>query len=453
MPKTYSSIINIKLTPMQEAAGAALQRHENLLLLSPTGSGKTLAFMLPLIDEVMATQTQAQDSRQSSSTEPEAVVIVPSRELALQIESVFREQVRARHLTIRGMALYGGRPTMDEHRTLRELHPNVIFATPGRLLDHISKGNLSGDKARMLVIDEYDKCLELGFREEMDRIADVFGLCKQVVLTSATLTDEKARVLENRRFTTLSFLDQADDLAARISVNAVPSPEKDKLPTLARLLSRIGTEQAIVFVAHRESAERIGKYLASEKFQAVVYHGGMEQERRERALYRFRGGAATVLVSTDLAARGLDIPGVRHIIHYHLPLDEATFTHRTGRTARWDETGAAYLITGPEECVPEFVDTETVTILDVESVRIKARQPKWTLLYIGRGKKDKLSRADILGFLCKKGGLTAQQIGRIDLAAHAAYAAVERTAVKQMLQQIVGEKIKGMRTIIEPIRH
>lgn len=438
---------------MQEAAGAALRRHENLLLLSPTGSGKTLAFLLPLINEVMVGQKQSQSGRAQGPNTPEAVVVVPSRELAIQIDAVFREQVKAQHLPIRGMALYGGRPTMDEHRTLSEVHPNVVFATPGRLLDHIGKGNLSGEKTRMLVIDEYDKCLELGFRDEMDRVAEVFSLCRQVVLTSATLTDEKAQVLENRRFTALSFLDEAADLAERISMSVVPSPEKDKLPTLAKLLSRIGTEQAIVFVAHRESAERIGKYLAGEKFQAVVYHGGMEQERRERALYRFRGGAATVLVSTDLAARGLDIPNVRHIIHYHLPLDEAAFTHRTGRTARWDETGDAYFITGPEEHVPEFIDTQSITTLDVQTVRIKARQPKWMLLYIGRGKKDKLSRADILGFLCKKGGLTAQQIGRIDLAAHAAYVAVERSAVKQMLQQIAGEKIKGMRTIIEPIRH
>lgn len=447
---------NIKLTPMQEAAGAALRRRENLLLLSPTGSGKTLAFLLPLIDEVSG-RTAADENSSPAKARREAdsvqaVIIVPSRELAVQIEDVFRQQIRERKLPLRGMALYGGRPTMDEHRTLREVHPDVIFATPGRLLDHLAKGNFSVDKVRMLVIDEYDKCLELGFRDEMDRIADAFAFCKQVALTSATRTDETALVLENRRFTTISFLDEAAELAARLTLNIVPSPEKDKLPTLARLLSRIGTEQAIVFVAHRESAERIGKYLSAEKFQAAVYHGGMEQDRRERALYRFRAGAANVLVSTDLAARGLDIPDVRHIIHYHLPLDEATFTHRTGRTARWDETGAVYLITGPEESVPEFVDAETAATIGVEGVRIKAHQPRWTLLYIGRGKKDKLSRADILGFLCKKGGLTAAQIGRIDLAAHAAYAAVERTAVKQMLQQIAGEKIKGMRTIIEPIR-
>lgn len=434
---------------MQEAAHAAIRQSKNVMLLSPTGSGKTLAFLLPLLEMM----DESRDCVQ-------AVVVVPTRELAQQIEAVFREQIREQHLNLRGMSLYGGRPTMDEHRTLREVKPQVVFATPGRLIDHIEKGNMTTELARLLVVDEYDKCLELGFRDEMDHIAAIFRRCPQMVLTSATAFDaegaeegsEPARLLVGREIETLDFLDAAAELQERLSVHIVASPAKDKLETLARLLSRLGTEQSIVFVAHRESAERIGKYLAGEKFAAVVYHGGMEQERRERALYRFRSGAATILVSTDLAARGLDIPTVRHIVHYHLPLDEATFTHRTGRTARWEATGAAYLIVGPEERVPEFVDAAAET-LSVDKVRIHARQPQWTLLYIGRGKKDKLSRADILGFLCKKGGLTSQQIGRIDLAAHAAYVAVERTAVKGLLQQIAGEKIKNMRTIIEPIRH
>lgn len=424
---------------MQQAAGKAIRAGRNVVLLSPTGSGKTLAFMLPLIERV------------EQGRGVQAVIVVPTRELALQIESVFRDVAKQQQLALRGMALYGGRPAMDEHRVLREVKPEVIFATPGRLLDHIGKENVDVSPARILVIDEYDKCLELGFRDEMDSIVHAFARCPQVVLTSATDTDETAQILEGRTWETLNYID-SQSLRNRLSISVVPSPEKDKLETLARLLSHIGTEQSIVFVAHRESAERIGKYLEKEKFAAVVYHGGMEQDRRERALYRYRSGAATTLVSTDLAARGLDIPTVRHIIHYHLPLDEATFTHRTGRTARWDDTGAAYLIAGPEERLADFLSNDTET-LSVADVRIRARQPEWTLFYIGRGKKDKLSRADILGFLCKKGGLTAQQIGRIDLAPHASYVAIQRSAVKQLLQQIAGEKIKGMRTIIEPIRH
>lgn len=429
------------LTPMQQAAASAIRQKKCVQLLSPTGSGKTLAFLLPVIEGLVA-----DDSVQ-------AVVVVPSRELALQTESVFREQMREQKLAFRGMSLYGGRPAMDEHRVLREVHPNVLFTTPGRLLDHIGKKNVDVSRVQVLVVDEYDKCLELGFRDEMDAVADAFCGCSQIVMTSATATTESSRLVEGRHFTILDYLDENAGLAERLSVHVVPSPEKDKLSTLGHLLSHIGDEQSIVFVAHRESTERIGKYLAEHKFSYVVYHGGMEQERRERALYRYRSGAATVLVSTDLAARGLDIPTVRHIIHYHLPADEATFTHRTGRTARWDACGEAYLTIGPEELLPEFLDEENTLTLSVDDVKLRATQPKWTLLYIGRGKKDKLSKADVLGFLCKKGGLNTKQIGRIDLAPHAAYVAVQKDSVRALLSQIAGEKIKGMKTLIEPLRH
>lgn len=448
---------------MQEAAGTAIRNHSNLLLLSPTGSGKTLAYLLPIIDMLQQVQANGQIL---------AVVVVPSRELALQVETVFKDQMRERHLPFRGMAVYGGRPAMDEHRVLREVKPEVLFATPGRLLDHISKENINVFSTKVLVLDEYDKCLELGFRDEMENIGVEFNRCPQFVLTSATLfvpdteenDDNKAvrlpRFVTRRKFETVDFLATREELKTRIEKVIVPSPVKDKLDTLGSLLSYLDGQQAIVFVAHRESVERIWKYLYDNKFAVVSYHGGMDQDRRERALYRFRSGASNVLVSTDLAARGLDIPTVKAIIHYHLPLDEATYTHRTGRTARWEESGAAYLIVGPEEQIPAFIaeneegsdSFDEIKTLSLENQPIKASRPEWSLLYIGRGKKDKLSRADILGFLCKKGGLTAKQIGRIDLSAHAAYAAVSRGCLKSLLSNIAGEKIKGMKTIIEEIR-
>lgn len=428
---------------MQIAAVEAIGNGQNVLLLSPTGSGKTLAFLLPIIDRL----TAADDGSEG----PRAVIIVPSRELAQQIETVARSLLREWQLPLHCMALYGGRATMDEHRVLREVRPALIVATPGRFLDHVGKGNIDVSHAEALVMDEYDKCLELGFKEEMDRVIHTLDFCRQVVLTSATLAESAVTAFGCRRFQTLDFL-AAESLEARLQTYVVASPEKDKLETLGLLLTQLADEQSIVFVAHRESAERIVRYLKNGKFAAVMYHGGMEQDHRERALYKFRAGAATVLVSTDLAARGLDIPSVRHVVHYHLPADEAAFTHRSGRTARWEDSGSAYLILGPEETLPAYV-SPTTTALQLTAPRIHARQPKWTLLYIGRGKKAKLSRADILGFLCKKGGLTAQQIGRIDITPLASYVAVERTAVKGLLQQIAGEKIKGQRTIIEPIRH
>ncbi len=433
---------------MQLAAGNAIQQNQNVLLLSPTGSGKTLAYLLPLIARIDATLDTVQ-----------AVVVVPSRELAAQVEQVFKAQVGT---SIRGLALYGGRPTMEEHRRIKEVHPQVIFATPGRLLDHIGKDNLNVLGARILVLDEYDKCLELGFREEMYRIGESMHFVSQVVVASATAFEEEKRdvwgervpetnaegkskkvlpvpaLVAQRKFVAINYLDTVDDLASRLKVCQI------------QLLTHLGGASTIVFVAHRESVDRVGQYLREKGFPTSLYHGGQDQEVRERSLYRFRSGAASVMVSTDLAARGLDIPEVRAIVHYHLPMDAATFAHRSGRTARWDAEGTAYLLVGPEEHLPDFIEADES--YSVSDVAIKAQPSQWAVLYIGRGKKDKLSKADILGFLCKKGGLTSAQIGRIDINPHVSYVAIQRNALKRLLQQVSGEKIKGMKTLIEEMR-
>lgn len=447
------------LTPMQEEAEKRIGNKDNVLLLSPTGSGKTLAFLLPILDMLKPRLPHLPLADEAS---PLAVIVVPSRELALQMEQVLKEQLAEQGKDVRGVAVYGGRPAMSEHRTLKGVMPHIVFATPGRLLDHIAKGNLRIERTQVLVVDEYDKCLELGFRDEMDSVADRFVRCPQVVLTSATRfasADEGTdagdaapcpRLLERRTFATIDYLAESADLKARIVTSVVPSPERDKLTTLGQLLSTLKGEQSIVFVAHRESAERIAAFLREKRFDAVVYHGGMEQDRRERALARFRAGASNVLVSTDLAARGLDIPAVGIVIHYHLPADEAAYTHRTGRTARWDATGETCLIVGPDEQVPPYVKPETTK--DVSHETIKPTHPEWTLVYIGRGKKEKISRGDVAGFLCKKGGLNVRQIGKIVVADHAAFVAVQRSVVKNLLQRVAGEKIKGMKTIFEEVR-
>ena len=430
------------LTPMQKALAEAAGRGQGgVVLLSPTGSGKTLAYLLPLLSLL----NEHSDALQ-------AVVTVPTRELAKQSEEV----LRSLKLPIRAMALYGGRPTMDEHRSLKGLKPQVVFATPGRLEDHLSKGNLRAEGVAAWVIDEFDKCLELGFQEVMDQLAGRFGRVPRVWLLSATEGEGipvfMAR-LTGKRCRTLNFLEGSAEAAAqRTAFYEVKSPEKDKLTTLGRLLTELGSCPAIVFVAHRESAERVANYLRENRFAAEVYHGGMEQQRRERALFLFRQGSATVLVSTDLAARGLDIPEVGAIVHYHLPLTAEDFTHRNGRTARWEATGRAFLITSPVETLPEFA-AQVEPLPHPLPEHIAPTPAPFATLYIGRGKAEKLSKADILGFLCKKGGLNASQIGRIDVAPHCAFAAVRSSLVKQLLTRIAGEKIKGMKTIVKPVKN
>lgn len=429
------------LTPMQQQMGSVAMAPGNVVLLSPTGTGKTLAFLLPLLQLV-----------QSDAADLQAVVIVPTRELAQQNEEVLRRGTSG----IKSMSLYGGRPAMDEHRVMKELHPQVIFATPGRMNDHLDKGNLDAGKVRVLVIDEFDKCVELGFQNEMERLISRFSAVTHCWLTSATDAESLPAFVERvgekrgRKWNRLDYLTSADDVKRRMQLGVVKSPLKDKLHSLGLLLTAVKGLPSIVFVAHRESADRVGKWLKEEGFTAEIYHGGLEQDQRERALYKFRSGASNVLVSTDLAARGLDIPEVKVVVHYHLPLREEDFTHRNGRTARWDAEGEVYLIQGPEETLPEYAaDAEVKELPDAP---LRPVRPKYVSLYIGRGKRDKLSKADVLGFFCKKGGASASDIGRIDIGPHHAYVSILRSKVKDVLRLVVNEKIKGMKTLIEEMR-
>lgn len=426
----------IALNAMQQDMLATARKGASVVLLSPTGSGKTLAYLLPLLQKLDAKNDNLQ-----------ALIIVPSRELAIQTADVARRICSE----LKVAACYGGRPAMEEHQLLRGLRPHLVAATPGRLLDHLDKGNLLPDNVQTLVIDEFDKSLELGFRQQMQDIISLLPALQQRILLSATDTDDIPAFVGASDYVRLDFLDKEND--DRISLRIVKSPEKDKLQTLYRLLCTLGTQKSLVFVGYRESVERVGQYLEKHGVMADIYHGGMEQRDRERALYRFMNSSANVLVSTDLASRGLDITAVDNIIHYHLPSSEEACTHRNGRTARWDMQGSAYFILGPEEHLPEYLSLTPALSKEKEAwFSIPAHtpapaKPLWVTLYIGKGKKDKISRGDIVGFLTKQGGLDSNQIGRIDVLPHWSYVAVERASAKSLLECIKGLKIKGQKTI------
>lgn len=417
------------LNSMQQDTLQTVRKGTSVVLLSPTGSGKTLAYLLPLLQKLDAKNDNLQ-----------ALVIVPSRELATQTADVARRICSE----LRVAACYGGRPAMEEHQQMKGLRPHLVAATPGRLLDHLQKGNLVPDDVQTLVIDEFDKSLELGFREQMQSIISLLPFLKQRILLSATDSEEIPAFVGSKDFVRLNFLDEESD--DRISLRVVKSPEKDKLETLYRLLCTLGSQKSLVFVGYRESVERVGNYLEKQKIQADIFHGGMEQRDRERALYRFMNSSANVLISTDLASRGLDITDVDNIIHYHLPLNEEACTHRNGRTARWNTKGSAYFILGPEESLPEYL-TEEVEDFALPTKVPPPAKPLWVTLYIGKGKKDKISRGDVVGFLTKQGGLESSQVGRIDVLPHWSYVAVERAVSRELLNRIKGLKIKGQKTI------
>ncbi len=421
------------LNTMQQAMLHAASDGNSIVLLSPTGSGKTLAYMIPLLQKLDAKHDALQ-----------ALIIVPSRELAIQTADVARRLCPE----LRVAACYGGRPAMEEHRQMRGLRPHLVAATPGRLLDHLQKGNIATDTTHTLVIDEFDKSLELGFRQQMHDAISLMPRLQQRILLSATDADDIPAFVGSGNATRLSFLDEQEG-KTRIKLKTVQSPEKDKLDTLRRLLCQLGAQKSLVFAGYRESVERIGKYLEQQGIKVGIFHGGMEQRDRERALYRFMNSSCNIFVSTDLASRGLDICAIDNVIHYHLPTSQEACTHRNGRTARWDADGLVYFILGPEEYLPDYIDMQDVETYTMPATVPNPAEPHWTTLYIGKGKKDKISRGDIVGFLTKQGGLKACQIGRIDVLPHWAYAAVERTCAAALLARVSGQKIKGQRTLFE----
>lgn len=423
------------LTAMQLTAIEKWRKGKDLVLLSPTGSGKTLTYIIPLLQTL------------DSSNCVQAIIIVPSRELAIQIEQVFKTIGSG----IPVMSCYGGRPAMDEHRTMKSIKPRIIISTPGRLNDHLDKGNIESTTIQKLVIDEFDKCLELGFQNEMTQIINKLSFLKHRYLLSATDAPAIPDFVSSKDFVKLNFLNEDEQIPGRIKLYSLLSPEKDKLDTLFQLLCNLGENSSLVFVNYRESVERVFKYLKSKGIACEMFHGGMEQKDRERALYKFANGSCNVFVSTDLASRGLDIPDINHIIHYHLPLNDDAYIHRNGRTARWDAQGNAYIILGPEEEIPSFVQQVPCEYKIVKPLQ-QPSMPKWVTLYIGKGKKDKINKVDIVGFLSKVGGLLKDDIGRIDVKEHYAFVAIKREKLHSTLQVVKGQKIKGVKTIIEITR-
>lgn len=424
-----------ELNQMQRRMLAAGTEGRDLILLSPTGTGKTLAFILPVLKMLRPSTGRVQ-----------AVVIAPSRELVMQIAGVFQKIGAGMKTT----PLYGGHKFEDEENSLKA-GCDIVVATPGRLLDHLKRRTFEALPTRILVLDEFDKSLELGFEEEMRKISNRLKNVSHMIMTSATRADVLPEFLKLNNPLTLDYLGDNRNLRGRIRVHRVDTDSNDKLESLRVLIDNIWAdgeagERAIVFVNHRESAERVAAYLEKQGYPAVLYHGAMDQRDRESAVARFNSGSRPILVATDLAARGLDIREVKSVIHYHQPLSPEAYTHRNGRTARVDADGDVYVLIGPDESVKDYVGIDDTRWLDPEKTAGPA--PRVETLYIGAGKKEKLSKGDILGFLVKQCGLEPSQIGAIDVRDHYSLTAVRDADMTGLLAAAKAGKIKGARRLV-----
>jgi len=419
-----------ELNEMQQTSLNVWNTQSDVLLLAPTGSGKTLAYLLPLVESL--------DEKIQSV---QAVVVSPTRELALQIDAV----LKSLNTPFRSMSVYGGRPAMEEHRTMKGISPSIVIGTPGRLNDHLRKQNFEGTTVEYLVIDEYDKCMELGFQGELQSLLQQLKHVSHHFLTSATRLPDVP--LCDYGFKQLDFLDKRQP---EISFYKVMSPVKDKLDTLLQLLCRLGQEQTLVFCNHRESVERVGQFLKLKGVSCCAYHGGLDQDVREKALARFRNGSALVMVSTDLAARGLDIDGVDNVVHYHLPLKREEAIHRNGRTARYGKSGQVFYILHDDEIHHNTVlDLSSCVLFLPNDAIVTPVMPKYVTMYIGKGKKDKVNKTDVLGLLCKKANLSSAEVGQIDVFDHHCFVAISADKQQHVIKRLQNERIKGVKTVFQ----
>jgi len=418
------------LNAMQHASLKAAQTGKDVLLLAPTGSGKTLGFLLPLVMNLNPELKGVQ-----------ALIIVPSRELALQIEMVFKQMSTGFKVN----CCYGGHAVKTEKNNLAQA-PAVLIGTPGRLAYHISHENFDESTIQSLVLDEFDKALEFGFQEDMSYIIHKLLSLKQRFLTSATAMDEIPDFVKINQPVEVNFLKDIKVLP-NLKLKKVNTTAEDKLDTLFQLICKIGSKTMLIFCNHRETVDRISDLLIDKDLSHDIFHGGMEQDERERAILKFRNGSIKMLITTDLAARGLDIPEVEYIIHYQLPYTEDAFLHRNGRTARMNASGTVYLIMTEDEKYP-FLKNE----LEVESLSGKFSAPRdseWQTLYFASGKKDKINKIDIVGLLLKKGGLQKEDVGLIEVKDSSSYVAIKRKMVKQVLAKLADERIKNKKIKIE----
>lgn len=419
-----------RLNQMQEAVIRKAASAQNVMLVAPTGTGKTLAFLIAVINRLNPDEIGVQ-----------AIIVAPSRELALQIEQVFKNMKTSYKVT----CCYGGHSMKIEQDRLRDA-PAVLIATPGRLADHIDRGSFDPSTAKTVVLDEFDKSLQMGFHDQLTMLFKALSGKQQHILTSATHNELLPDFLPFSRPEVLNFVPDAAD-AKNLQLKLVRTKSTEKVETLMRLVAGFNQEVCLVFCNHREAVERISKVFQQHRFEHGTFHGAMEQIDREKNLIKFRSGAHNVLIATDLAARGLDIPEIRHIVHYQLPPREEEFIHRNGRTARMHAQGKSYLILADDESLPAYLtrDLEEVTVPKV--LRLPP-PPEYACLYISAGKKDKISKGDIAGLLMKKANLTGNEVGLITILDHASYVSVKRSMMNEILSAIKDERLKKMKVKI-----
>lgn len=419
------------LNPLQVQCLEKFQKEDELVILSPTGSGKTLAFTLPVVQAI----------NPNYNNKIQALILAPSRELAQQIEQV----VRGLRSGYKVSCFFGGHEMRFEKQSLSQA-PHILIGTPGRIADHFRRGTINGKSIEYLVVDEFDKSLEIGFKDDLSYIRMQLPNLKKKVLTSATAMDIIPDYILDGKPHFIHNKNQAEESEKRTIYLAEAAQSKEVV--LHKLLKSLGNDPTLVFCNFKETVGEIERFLRKQGIESVSFHGGLEQKDREKNLVQFRNRSVSVLVTTDLAARGLDIPEIKHVIHLQLPVHEAEFIHRNGRTARMHKEGSVYVIKGKDyfhkDYLPRNMEQFDFNTQTKEMKLDSNSNIEYITLYISKGKKDKLRKLDIVGYAIQTGGLEKDDLGLIEVKDAFSYIAVNKEKADNLIKKAKQVKLKNM---------
>jgi ATP-independent RNA helicase DbpA len=426
------------MTAVQAKSLPLVLAGRDVIAQAKTGSGKTAAFGLGLLQKLEVKRFRIQ-----------SLVLCPTRELSDQVAKEIRKLARGIH-NIKVLTLCGGMPFGPQAGSL-EHGAHIIVGTPGRIEDHIGRGTLKLDDVNMLILDEADRMLDMGFQAAVDAIIDQIPDKRQTLLFSATFPDQIQsminRVMNNPA---LVKIEEVHDNASIEQHFYKVSDNKQRLSALRLLLLHFSPESTIVFCNTKKESQQLADKLNEFGFSALALHGDLEQRDRDVTLVRFSNKSVSILVATDVAARGLDIDALDAVINYHIAHDAQMHTHRVGRTGRAGQSGiACSLYSENESHKVAMLDTSVDPILDAEPLPSSAlldkhpTQPVMVTIRVDGGKKQKVRAGDILGALTGKQGIEGKQVGKIQIFDNWAYVAVNRKVAKPALQKLMHGKLKG----------
>ncbi|WP_429103757.1 ATP-dependent RNA helicase DbpA [Aeromonas hydrophila] len=431
-----TSLGYLQMTPIQAQSLPLVLDGKDLIAKAKTGSGKTAAFGLGLLANLDVNRLEVQ-----------ALVLCPTRELADQVATEIRRLARTLP-NVKLVTLCGGTPTAPQSATL-SFGAHIAVGTPGRILKHLEQGTFELDGLKTLVLDEADRMLDMGFGEDINRVISHAPRDRQTLLFSATYPEGIAQMSRGvqRNPVEVSVESLHEDSAIEQKLYEVPAGQR--LDALGWLLSHYQPSSCVVFCNTKRACNDVADHLAAKGFSALALNGDLEQRERDQVLVRFANGSATILVATDVAARGLDIKELGAVINYELTYDPEVHVHRIGRTGRAGQQGLALSLYQPNEAqrvnVIEEYQQAPIPQGDLAGIGrdIKPIAPQMVTLSIDAGRKSKVRAGDILGALTGEGGIAGADVGKIQISEQYSYVAVKRQVASAALKRLQEGKIKG----------